>query len=229
MGILRISQILRRAKIILQNRNEKIPCVQYWEERARAYGERAVLNLRHQPEDIDNQTKKQKEILFASLKKLLTGEEKTVLDFGCGPGRFTGDLANIIGGFAVGIDPVKYFIELAPKCENIQYKIFENGRIGFDDSSFDIVWICLVLGGVVQQNELQDIINEINRVLKQGGLLFLVENTSDIKSNNYWKYRPFSFYKGLCPFVNLTYISEYLDFEERISIMAGRKYLIECD
>jgi ubiquinone/menaquinone biosynthesis C-methylase UbiE len=53
-----------------------------------------------------NQSQHTKEILFPLLQSQLTGTECNLLDFGCGPGRFTTDLAELISGKAVGVDVV---------------------------------------------------------------------------------------------------------------------------
>ena len=201
----------------------KISSLKYWEERAEQYGKRAVLNIGHSEAEIQAVTQMQKDVIFPILRQKLRGDEKIILDFGCGPGRFTGDLANIIHGRAIGVDPIQCFLEMAPKNDNIEYRLMKGNNIPIDDASVDIVWICLVLGGIVDANALQSILLEIKRVLKDGGLIFLIENTSKIKDGRYWKYRTPEDYEQYFSFANLRYLSDYFDLEERISIMSGRK------
>lgn len=78
-----------------------------WKKRAQQYGVRAVLNIGHSEEEVDAVTKMQKEKIFPVLKNALTGKEKTILDFGCGPGSFTSDLAELVKGDAMGVDPAQ--------------------------------------------------------------------------------------------------------------------------
>ncbi len=55
----------------------------------------------HSEEEVAAHTCFQKDRLFPVLRDQLTGGERTILDFGCGPGRFTPDLAQMIDGKAV--------------------------------------------------------------------------------------------------------------------------------
>jgi ubiquinone/menaquinone biosynthesis C-methylase UbiE len=193
----------------------------YWEKRAQTYGKRSVLNIGHTDDEFDEVTTMQKKKILPVLKQQLQGDEKIVLDFGCGAGRFTKELAEIIKGNAIGIDPVKNLIAMASTDFNVEYKIMEEGIIPLDDNSVDIIWVCLVMGGITSEKVLAQTVSEMERVLKTGGMLFLVENTSDKASGQYWKFRTVEFYQHLFPFVKLNYLSDYYDFDERISIMAG--------
>ena len=196
--------------------------IDYWEKRAKTYGKRSVLNIGHTDDEFDEVTIMQKERIFPVLKSQLRGDEKIVLDFGCGPGRFTKELAKIIKGHAVGVDPVKNLISMASTDFNVKYKIMEEGVIPMDNNSADIIWVCLVMGGITSEKLLAQTVSEMERVLKPGGMLFLVENTSDKASGKYWKFRSVEFYQHLFSFVKLNHLSDYYDFDERISIMAGR-------
>lgn len=87
--------------------------IRYWEKRAKKYGARSVLNIGHSKEEIDAVTNMQKQILYPLFKGLLNGQEKVVLDFGCGTGRFTRDLGALIQGMAIGIDPIDHLLSIA--------------------------------------------------------------------------------------------------------------------
>jgi SAM-dependent methyltransferase len=88
--------------------------LEYWEKRAREFGPRAVLDMRHAPEEDEAVTREQRRRLFPLLTRQLTGAERMVLDFGCGPGRFTGPLADLTGGQAIGVDPIQAFLATCP-------------------------------------------------------------------------------------------------------------------
>jgi len=218
-----VKKILRREKKSYAKKQRKLTTTEYWEQRAREYGQRAVLNLGHSEEDMSAVTRTQKEVIFPFFKQSLAGNENLVLDFGCGPGRFTRDLASIVGGYAIGVDPVQYFIRVAPESENTEYRLLQNNIINIDDAFVDVVWVCLVFGGITDEQQLCKTLSEIDRVLKKGGLLFLIENTSDKYSGDYWKFRSVEKYRNLCSFANLKHLWDYFDLGERISIMSGRK------
>jgi ubiquinone/menaquinone biosynthesis C-methylase UbiE len=196
---------------------------EYWEQRAKQYGKLSVLNIGHSDAEIESVTRMQKEAIFPVLKQQLKGDEKTALDFGCGTGRFTSDLAELIQGHAIGVDPIQRLIDLAPKHEKVEYRLIQNGTIPVQRESIDIVWICLVLGGIVDQNQLLNTLSEINRIMKTDGLVFLIENTTNKKDNWHWNYRSVQTYQGLFDFVELKHLSDYIDLGERITIMSGRK------
>lgn len=196
--------------------------INYWKRRAKILGKRAVLNKGHTEEEIDAVTDMQRKEIYPHFLNTLRGDEKLVLDFGCGTGRFTHDLARMIGGAAIGIDPIRNLIKMAPISRDVTYKVMTAGHIPLPDDHVDIVWICLVLGGL-EGNVLLKSINEIDRVLRKGGLLFLIENTAELQRSAHWIFRTFDEYKALFTFCALKHLHDYYDLGERISVMAGRK------
>jgi SAM-dependent methyltransferase len=143
----------------------------YWEGRAKQYERRAVLNIGHPEEEYEAVTAIQKQEIYPSFKQLLSGSERLVLDFGCGPGRFAADLASMIKGKAIGIDPIRKFLEIAPKNADVEYRLMKDTRIPVASSSVDVVWVCLVLGGL-RGKTLKMAVDEIERVLKGGPSYF---------------------------------------------------------
>jgi SAM-dependent methyltransferase len=229
VGTFKITSILqllfqKNRELTLRKPND-LHGLHYWEDRVQKYGKRSVLNTGHSEEEFDSVTQMQKDILFPLLKKELKGDEKLILDFGCGPGRFTFELADMISGKAIGADPIEALLAMAPKGQNVEYALIRNGEIPLQSESADVVWICLVMGGITDEQLLQTTINEIGRVLKRNGLLFLVENTSEAPDAPYWKYRTVGAYQNLFNFVDLRHLSEYYDLNERISVMSGRKHV----
>ena len=146
------STVAVRLKSTINNKfqllsRRKVSSLAYWEERSKQYGRKSVLNLGHLKEEFETVTENQKKILFPLFKQQLSGREKSILDFGCGPGRFTLDLAELIHGYAVGADPIKHLLDLAPGKEDACYIQIEENNIPLGSDSVDIIWICLVLGG----------------------------------------------------------------------------------
>jgi SAM-dependent methyltransferase len=220
---------LRRLASRLLSRQSTAPgsagseAIRCWNDRVERYGAKSVLNLSHASSDLNQVTASHKASLFPILNSLLVPTDKLVLDFGCGVGRFTGDLAEAVGGRAVGIDVMERLLDLAPRRGNVEYMMMSEGRIPLVDSSVDVVWSCLVLGGIVDRKVLGETLMEMDRVLRPGGLLFAAENISSKPSAPHWIFRSFNEYRRLLDFVDLQQFGSFEDANERISIMAGRK------
>jgi SAM-dependent methyltransferase len=198
------------------------PGREYWERRARQFGARSVLNLGHLDGEYQAVTEAQKRELFPHLARLLRGDERLVIDLGCGPGRFTRDLAELTGGRAIGLDIVPAYLDMAPGDRRVEYQSMGEGMVDLPDECADVVWICLVLGGM-QGPILARTAAEAVRILRPGGLLFLVENTASIPNSAHWAFRPVAEYRAMFPSVGLEHLHDYVDLGERISVLAGRK------
>ena len=91
----------------------KISYIEYWKSRAINLGERSDINVGYDI-DVSEVTKYQVEKIFPIFKKQLNGDEKIILDYGCGTGRFTSLLAKTINGKAFGVDVVKMLVDILP-------------------------------------------------------------------------------------------------------------------
>lgn len=216
----RIYQYLIRRLLSFSARHSTI---MYWKIRALAYGRQSVLHSGHGVEEYDEVTERQKKALFPLLRTHLHGDEQVIVDFGCGPGRFTVDLAKEISGTSIGVDPIGSLLSKAPKGPFTSYKIIRGGRIPLGDCSVDVVWVCLVLGGIIRANQIQQVVSEIDRCLKPGGLLFLIENTAKARSTNYWCFRSVDELNNLFDSIEIEKIAEYDDLGQEVSVMTGRK------
>lgn len=197
--------------------------LRWWEERARRRGARAVYNSGHAADDLPRIDQKQKEILYPILQSRLRGDERVVLDFGCGPGRFTPDLAQLVRGRAIGVDPVQSLLDAAPRGQGTEYRLVRQGRLPLRDDSVDVVWICLVLTCIADARAVREAVAEVERVLRPGGLVFLVENTAPKKNLRHIAFRSIDEYRALFPFAPLQHERDYEDRGEPISILWGRK------
>lgn len=196
-----------------------------WAERAAVHGARCVINLAYSEAEFNSVTARQQETLFPLLAKHLNGSERSALDFGCGPGRFSGPLSRVLGGGrVVGFDICKQLVELAPQTPNVSY-VSSSTEEFFSSclEQFDVIWICLVLGGLPDPL-LKSVTASLTRMLKPNGLLFLVEHTSDDNpGNNFWKFRKLADYQALFPAIDLQKEGVYFDFGQEIGAMSGRK------
>ena len=178
--------------------------------------------MAHRVEDYDAVTDHQKKVLFPLLQSELDGSEASVLDFGCGPGRFTAALAELVDGKATGVDITSELLALAPKLPSVKYECIDTATLPFPDSSFDVVWSCLVLGGI-PDGLVEQSISEIQRVLKPNGLFFFVENTEAAANMKYWFFRSKEAYLQLADFSRPRVVGQYADAGQTISVFAGRK------
>ncbi len=199
---------------------------EYWQARARKFGKRAVISIDHSDKEFDLVKNRDRDVLFPILKKHLTGHEQLVLDFGCGSGRFTSDLAQLINAQAIGVDPTSELIKLAPKAKKVKYLVIKNNHIPLPDESVDVIWIYAVLG-CVSNNTLAATLKSLTRVLKRNGVFFMTENTSSAPNSDFYTYRSAEEYIKSVPNVPMKHVHDYYDigtdFNERFSVMVGNK------
>jgi ubiquinone/menaquinone biosynthesis C-methylase UbiE len=196
--------------------------LRYWKRRARRLGTHAVLHKGHGAEEDESVTRTQQEFLFPLLRSRLRGDERVILDFGCGPGRFTPALARLVGGSAIGVDPIAELIALAPPAPDVTYHVSHGAQLPLPSRSVDVVWSCLVLSSITHPAALHEAVTEIERVLKPGGLLFLVDNTTAGSPRRHLRFRSISEYAELFPATRLEHLGDYEDLGERISVLVGR-------
>jgi ubiquinone/menaquinone biosynthesis C-methylase UbiE len=119
---------------------------------------------------------KNRAINAARFHEIVCDKELKILDVGCGAGRFLISLME--NGFLnlSGIEPEKELTKTIPK----QIKIVNcpAEQILFDDNSFDVVFIYGVLHHLKGKDAWLKSFNEIDRVLKQGGHIFIMEPCS---------------------------------------------------
>jgi len=114
----------------------------------------------------------------------------TVVDYGCGPGRYTIPMAEIVGVggrvYAVDIQPLA--IETVKRKAagkgliNVQPVLVNSYHTGLLDASVDLVLLVDVVHGIQDRASL---FQEIHRLLKSGGLLYMDSghsSTSEMKS-----------------------------------------------
>jgi SAM-dependent methyltransferase len=195
----------------------------YWTERAERFGERAAVNLEHPAGALAEVSAGHRALLLPLLATLLRGDERVVLDLGCGPGRLTAALARTIGGRAVGVDPVAAMLALAPPDPDVTYRpLGADGRLPLHDGEADVVFTCLVLGGILEPADLARTAAEVRRVLAPGGLAFLCESVSDAPDHDHWRPRRAEDYRAAFPWAALTPVAAFADGDDAVTVLAGR-------
>ena len=112
------------------------------------------------------------------LKKIPLKEGMVVVDYGCGPGRYTLPVAQLIGPkgkvFAVDIHPlaIKMIKEKVAResLTNIELVLVDSYDTGIQGSSIDLV---LLLDTLHMINDRQTLFGEIYRLLKPDGFIFM--------------------------------------------------------
>lgn len=104
-----------------------------------------------------------------------------ILDVGCGTGRFTRQLAHHLSAATeiVGVDPDKDSIDEARRetdDRRVRYQIRDAAALAFEDARFDLVTISNALHHVPDPAQ---VLGELERVLRPGGTLLVVEVVSD--------------------------------------------------
>lgn len=112
--------------------------------------------------------------VFDFLKSLLTVKKPLILDLGCGTGISTRQLAEL--GTVIGCDPDPIMLHAAKahkRIRNEKYVIGSASNLPFKNSSFNVVTAFAAFHWFDDKKS----IVEIKRVLKLGGLIFIVNRT----------------------------------------------------
>ncbi len=144
--------------------------IEKWKRSAEAW-------IRDQGEEGDHSRQR---ILDPALEDLFRDVKgKSVLDLGCGEGRYSRILKQK-GAVVSGIDPVPRFIEKARSLDpdSIYLEAFAEA-LPFEDASFDVVLSYLT---VIDIPDLLAASREVGRVLRPGGELVVV-NISNLTSS----------------------------------------------
>ena len=117
------------------------------------------------------------------------GSISSVLDLGCGTGRFSQALANRFAADVVGVDPSAKMLEQArtkPHSSRIQYAMGRGEEIPLPSRSVDLVFMSMVFHHFKSPAL---VARECGRVLCEGGLVFLRAGT--LEQISLYPYVPF--------------------------------------
>ncbi len=125
------------------------------------------------------------------LEKLLTNcERKKVLEYGCGPGTYSFELAEK-GAIVTGIDISEVAIEQARNkakerglTKNISFMVMNAEDLKFDDGYFDIV--CGV--SILHHLNIKNALKEVSRVLNSTGSALFIEPLGHNPFINIYRY-----------------------------------------
>ena len=115
---------------------------------------------------LDNLVLNKMKVEMLSHRKSRDVQNMSILDLGCGEGRFLDWLSSELPGVSLcGVDPV------AP-TDRESIRVGSAYELDFPAGSFDVVFTCFVLQHV---SDLDRVFSEVRRVLKPGGLFIVVD------------------------------------------------------
>ena len=98
---------------------------------------------------------------------------RRLLDLGCGTGKLSRYLRDATGCEVIGIDPVEKSVAKArQKAEALAFLVQSAEALLFPDANFDFI---VSLKAVHEIPHPQRALNEAYRVLKHGGLIFIID------------------------------------------------------
>jgi len=165
-------------QVMMQN-DAKITLPQYWNDRAKKRGAMAAGFHRWSESTFKDRTERAWRTAMDRVGALGQSRLLRVLDFGCGPGRFTARLA-ALGHAVTGVDISSEMLALARKacadtdCRFVQ--IAPGGALPFAAGYFNCLWTYTVLQHV-PDSMFALVVSELRRVLHEDGYICLLENT----------------------------------------------------
>jgi SAM-dependent methyltransferase len=126
---------------------------------------------------------------FNKLLSLIENPIDNILELGCGIGRWKPFLSSY--GKYHGCDIVEDY------NRDFAFEPIKEGVIPFADKKFDLIWTCVVLQHVMDEDLLNFYAKQFFDRTVDSGHLLITENTSKNKDSNYIKFRDRSFYENL--------------------------------
>lgn len=202
-----------------------------WTTLTRTYGRKAVMNPLITDATLDAETARQVGEIFPLIRAELRGDERNALDYGCGAGRFTPHIADLVSGPTFGFDTCLDIIEQRtanhPRVKFITGdadRFFDPGRIYWQRPDFDLVFTAMVLGD--PNLDLPATATGLASILAPGGTLVVLDHMTDEEpTGRWWRFRPEQFYRDLFNRygISLRKIGMVRQLDDPITILAGRK------
>jgi len=128
---------------------------------------------------------------ISAFEKYVSRESK-ILDVGCGYGRSLNELHNYGFKNLIGVDFSQGMIARGKKLYPQLVMKKNEGKLPFDDDTFDAVLLLAVLTCIIEDEDQKKLINEILRVLKNNGIFYINdfminEDKRNIKRYNNYK------------------------------------------
>jgi SAM-dependent methyltransferase len=120
-----------------------------------------------------------------------------ILDYGCGYGRIAALLAEQ-GYRATGVDPAAGMIEKARRlCPTVPFQQISPPATPFADNSFDAAILFAVLTCIPPDEDQRRVVNELHRILRSGGLLYVSDFWLQTDERNQHRYAQYESKYGI--------------------------------
>ncbi len=158
---------------------------QFWADRLKREGA-LYVSTRNSKKVNDAQWEVFCEAMLRSMNGTSPGH---LLDFGCGVGRFAEPALTVAESY-VGVDINDAAFEFAPSLDDAEFVGLPGEKIPFEDGHFDSAMSLTVLQHIVDPAEFANWTSEINRVVKQGGYFYIVDDADQrVKMGMHMKIR----------------------------------------
>ena len=119
-------------------------------------------------------------------------KDNSILDVGCGYGRTLGLLKQEGFNNTIVIDFSEGMIERAKELNpDIDFRVMKNSKIDLPDNSVDSVILLAVLTCIIDDKEQERLIEEIHRVLKKDGIIYINDFLLNNDERNLNRYNEF--------------------------------------
>ena len=142
-----------------------------------------------------NKASKEKEFTTSLDIQLIShyiGTNSLIVDYGCGYGRILNEF--YLCGFKnlIGFDFASEMIKRGKKeYPYLNLKISKNNKIDCDSNSVDLVILFALLTCIIDNRMQEELINEIKRALKPGGLIYINDFLVNSDKRNLNRYNKF--------------------------------------
>lgn len=142
----------------------------YWNERAKKSGKSLKTVMKRSLPNIINRyfDKQQKKVISSKV-----GSNNLLLEVGCGYGRLLRSLED--SNTCIGVDFSKEMLIHAKNAVKSPLLLAHGNKLPFKKNSFDRVMCVTVLIHILSFDEIKEVLNEMDFVLKDGGILVIGE------------------------------------------------------
>ena len=117
-------------------------------------------------------------------------EPTSVLDFGCGIGRWIPILEDFFDKY-IGVDIVEEpIIQCKRDFSSSNIVLMKDYTIPGEKESFSNIWTYVTLQHVIDLDLLNDYIHQFYKLLNKNGICIITENCSGNRTNKYMSFRP---------------------------------------
>jgi SAM-dependent methyltransferase len=130
--------------------------------------------------------------IFMNIFSELISVENSILDYGCGYGRTCNELSEYGYNKVVGIDISSHMIDRGKVLyPNLDLLYFDGKKIPFPDESFFACTLLAVLTCIPTNTGQMKVINEIHRVIRPGGILYISDYPIQKDQRNQERYQQY--------------------------------------